>query len=269
MTTKYIRAQTFGSTTGFVPLLNIPDGHGELKSLGVANGLRYHYVRVTIDGAVLAEERLAGTAFANGRCQASLPIGLRFEDSLLVEVRSDTDAPQTTYWVVAQTDSSEFVRSEHFTSGFDSIDLVFERSTYRRPNGSTYDVIVAIGPERISELSLNLDVYQRDELLEGTVRLRTATGQPLYAEFVPIVVRISGTQRPFPIRGRGREIDRSNNQSFGVANVEGTRGFGIPVGAIADSLNLQLPVVIGVGPQFELVAQLQGFSNVPTGLQLI
>ena len=58
-------------------MLDIPIASGELKSIGVANGLQYHEFRITVDGSVLVDERLAGTASGNTRCNMGLPIGIR------------------------------------------------------------------------------------------------------------------------------------------------------------------------------------------------
>jgi hypothetical protein len=59
------------------------------------------------DRSILADAALSGTISGSARSNTGLAIGLRFEQSLMVEVRGSVLSPQTTYWVAASTDTSE------------------------------------------------------------------------------------------------------------------------------------------------------------------
>lgn len=80
--------QLTGATTDHVPLLRISRASGELKSIGISDGIAYHRFRVQIDGCVMVDAPLAATAGWGLRTNTGLTVGLRFEQSLLVEVKA-------------------------------------------------------------------------------------------------------------------------------------------------------------------------------------
>src|SRR5271166_6307419 len=182
MSSKHIVArQVTGSTTSYVPLLDIPAASGELKSLGVSDGIEYHSFRVTIDGTTLADAYLSGTASGSVRSNTGLAIALRFEQSLLVQVSGSVLSPQTTYWAVASTDSSEFTNRTTFTQSIEGAPYLFERLTYGREDGTEYDVTMPIGPDQISKIILDEGVPIPGEQVTGYIELRSVIGEKRFA----------------------------------------------------------------------------------------
>ena len=261
-----------GATTSYVPLLNIPTASGELRSLGVSDGIAYHSFRVTIDGTVLADAYLSGTASGSVRSNTGLAVGLRFEQSLLVEVSGSVLSPQTTYWTVASTDSSESTNRTQFTEFIDDAPYLFERITYQRQDGTEYDVIVAIGPDRISKIMLDEDVPTVGDHVTGTVELRTGNGEHLYEAIVPLVCKINGSRRNHPIIIEG-------DQAFALANVNGEASFELRQGWLATTINSfglffdprisrVAPYPAFSGPYVEIATDLTGYANQPTSIEL-
>jgi hypothetical protein len=261
-----------GATTSYVSLLSIPTASGELKSLGVSDGIAYHSFRVTIDGTVLADAYLSGTASGNVRSNTGLTVGLRFEQSLLVEVSGSVLSPQTTYWAVASTDSSESTNRTQFVQVIDSAPYLFERITYQRQDGSQYNVIVAVGPDRISKIMLDEGAPTLGDRVTGTVELRSGNGEYLSESIVPLVCRINGSRRSHPIVIEG-------GQAFALANVNGEARFELRQGWLAATLNSVNPLFapnipqvapypVLYGPYVEIATDLTGYANQPASIEL-
>ena len=147
------RGGVTGATMDCVPLLDIPAASGELKSFGVSDGIGSQSFRKTIDGTVLADAALSGTASGSAISNTGLAVALRFEQSLLVEVSGSVRSPQTTYRTVVSTDSSEFSNRTSVVRPIGDAQYRFETLTYRRAGGTVYDVTTAIVPDKISRIS--------------------------------------------------------------------------------------------------------------------
>jgi hypothetical protein len=264
MATKLIEARpTTRIHPLFDPTLTINNGSGELKSVGVSDGIGYHYFRIVIDGNELVSAKLGATASGNLRANVSLPVGLRFEHSVLVEGSSNVKAPMTRYWVVAQTDSSRLDLSEYFTEDYEGITVRFRRDTYVRDDESEYTITVSLGPERICRIDLQNDLYiWGRESVSGVITLQTVDGDPLSESSVELALRVAGSQREFPIR-RG---------PFPRA-VEGQASFELSsdtiIGSIPDLVGRQFPPFVVTEPFFELVSTLDGYANYPATFRLI
>jgi hypothetical protein len=262
MGAKQVKAsRVSGATTSYVTLINITGESGELKSIGIADGIQLHYFKITIDQNILVDEELSGTATGNVRGNTSLTIGLRFDDSLLVEARGSVKSPQTVYWAVVTTDSSKEVRMRSYVRDIDDAPYRFEETTYERGDGTSYNVTTLIGPEKISELTTEQDVYQIGEPIRGRIVLRTAEGAPLYETFVPIVVRPAGYQRAFP-------VPLSNDEGgYGLSSVDGSAEFELNPN-ITEALFARL-ARLGPIPALEIVADLPTFANYPARFRLM
>jgi hypothetical protein len=261
-----------GATTSYVPLLSIPAASGELKSLGVSDGIAYHSFRVTIDGIVLADAYLSATVSGSVRSNTGFAVGLRFEQSLLVEVSGSVLSPQTTYWTTVATDSSEPTDRNQFTQFIDGAPYLFDRISYQREGSGQYDVIVAIGPDRISRIILDEYAPGPGDQISGTVELRSGNGEYLYEPFVPLVCRINGSRRSHPVVNEG-------NQVFALEAVSGNARFQLQQGWLAttmNSLNLLVnqppfqvvPYPALSGPYIEIATDLTGYANYPAGIEL-
>lgn len=274
MSAKHLAARLglTGATTSYVKLLDIPAASGELKSLGLSDGIAYHSFRVTIDGTVLADAYLSGTASGNVRSNTGLAIGLRFEQSLLVEVSGSSLSPQTTYWAVACTDSSEFTDRILFVQVIDGAPYLFERLRYRREDGTEYEVTVAVGPDRISKITLDEGVPISGEQVTGSIELRSGLGEHLSEETVPLVLRIDGSRR-------NHRILRESGEVFTINNVDGEARFALPqdwldqVTAPRDQYFYRRglpppPYPALYGPHVEIAADLAGYANYPASFDL-
>jgi hypothetical protein len=270
MSAKHIVArQVTGSTTSYVPLLDIPAASGELKSLGVSDGIEYHSFRVTIDGTTLADAYLSGTASGSVRSNTGLAIGLRFEQSLLVQVSGSVLSPQTTYWAVASTDSSEFTNRTTFTQSIEGAPYLFERLTYGREDGTEYDVTMPIGPDQISKIVLDEGVPIPGEQVTGYIQLRSGNGESLSEETVPLVLRINPSRRNHIIR-------RESGEAFTLDNVIGEKRFALPQDWLTATLREYFyrrdipgpPYPAPYGPYVEIAADLPGYANYPASIVL-
>jgi hypothetical protein len=273
MSAKHLVAQDrmTGHATSYVSLLTISPASGELKSLGVSDGIAYHSFRVTIDGSILADAALSGTITGGARSNTGLAVGLRFDQSLLVEVSGSVVSPQTTYWAVASTDSSEPVGRTEDVQFIDGVPYRYEHLTYRPAEGSEYQVTVARGLDRISRIILDTNVPPSVNATTGSVELRSGAGQPLSEPVVPLVLRINGSRRNHSILAGPGEV-------FTLTDVNGRARFELPPDWLAQtlaSLDLSfvpagLPVISPVlySPYVEISAGLADYANYPASLEL-
>jgi hypothetical protein len=116
METHIVARQLSGVLSNYALLLDVSGTSGELKSIGISNGIAYHHFRVTIDGNVLVDARLSGTASGDVRSNAGLAMGVRFANSLRIDTAGSVTTSLPTYWVVATTDGSKLIALEVFTS---------------------------------------------------------------------------------------------------------------------------------------------------------
>lgn len=257
--------------TSYVTLLAISPASGELKSLGVSDGRGYHSFRITIDGSILADAALSGTISGGGRSNTSLAIGLRFEQSLLIEVSGSVTSPQTTYWAVASTDSSEPINRTEDVQFIDGAPYRYEYLTYRGTGESEYQVTVAMGLDRISRITLDNNVPISVNQITGSLELRSGDGGYLSESSVPLVLRINGSHRSHPIINRIGEV-------FRVTDVNGEARFTLPPDWLVQTLaSIDLsfapsgfpgisPVLFT--PYVEVSADLADYANYPAGFEL-
>ena len=259
-----------GQTTFYVSLLTISSASGELKSLGVSDGIAYHSFRVTIDGSILADAALSGTISGSARSNTGLAIGLRFEQSLMVEVSGSVLSPQTTYWVVASTDSSEPINRTEDVQFIDGAPYRYEHLTYRDAQGSEYQVTVAMGLDRISRIILDNNVPFSVNQIVASIELRSGVGAFLAEPFVPLVLRINGSRRNHRIRSGG--------EIFTLTNVNGSARFVLPPNWLAETLasldlsfvSREFPGISPVlnSPYLEISTDLPGYANYPASFEL-
>lgn len=274
MAAKHIRAcQVTGASTAYVQLLRISGTGGELKSLAVSDGIAYHKFRVTIDGIKMVDAYLAATSDGSFRSNTGLTVGLRFEQSLKVDVKASELSPQTTYWAVACTDSSELTGRHTFVEDVGDAPYRFEQLSYRGDDEHDYEVTAAIGPEKVSRIIVDDESYDGDEWITGLVDLRSAAGEPLSEGTVPFVMRRSGSRRNRPIRG-------PEGDPYALRDVHGEKRFELPVTLLLDQLAAPhdryllnrgyppLPYPALFGPGIEIAADLHGYSNYPAHVEL-
>lgn len=274
MAAKHIMArQLTGATTEYVELLNISRASGELKSLAVSDGIAYHKFRVTIDGTELADAYLTATSDGSVRSNAGLAVGLRFEQSLQVDVKASKFSPQTTYWAVACTDSSELIGRRTFVEDVGDAPYRFERLSYRGDDEQEYEVTAAIGPEHLSRITVDDEGGAGEYAITGLVELRSAAGEPISESIVPFVVRRVGSRRSRPIL-------TEEGERYILRNVNGEQRFELPVAALLDQLAAPrdryllnrgfppLPYPAMFGPDIEIAADLHGYANYPARVEL-
>ena len=242
MTTPHITTSVADSIH-FVPLVELTNTSGVLTAIGVAGGEKYHYFRLTIDGSELVNDYLVGANNGFADSNGGLGVALPFCTSLKVEIRDDPDESSLTkFWATYRTDHSSLESEpEEFEEKTDAGRQVrYRRSVYRRFDGETYVLTELIGPLHWSRVVLSRDTIIGDEPISGQVELFEYPSQTeLSADSVSLVVRLAG---------RSRRI-----QDIEVGRVEGTRSF-------THSLN-ELATLRG--HEFEIRAELHGFTNVP------
>jgi hypothetical protein len=249
MSTSHIVTAAPGSTS-WHELHSVRGIGGQLKSVGIAGGTVYHYVRITIDGSQLADDYLAGTLASPSHSNTSLALDLPFERDFSVYVRDDPSrSPATKYWCVYMTNGSELISSVDEIVFEDDTEYLYRIEAFRTDEGLDYITRGLIGPLRVSRIRLAEDVV-RSGVLEGSVHFESPSPDvTLQAESVDLVVRFPGL--------------RSELARIPIGEVSDERRFEVSLRPHLDEVTYRFqPFQPGL-VNFDIATDIRGFSNVP------
>jgi len=256
--TSHITTSSVGGTAPLC-LVSIPKARGVLTAIGVAGGPGYHYFEVTIDGTALSTSYLSGILSGPSHGNNGLGVGLPFEQSLDVTVRNTKTYPQARFWASYVTDGSSIVGEEHFTRTADNVEYDYVRRLYQASaNTAPYAVESIIGPRRWSRIELEQDVLFPGDSLAGQLRIVNEADNQQPALAVSLILQLPGTTRPILRRELG--------------DVQISRPFTWPSGSLESALSnvLQTPPFARPRPfEMQIVADIPGFVNYPTGFSLL
>lgn len=156
MSTPYLAVAAADSVT-WVTLASVSGDSGTLTGIGVAGGPDYHYFRISIDGAVLAADFLAGTGVA-GHVSNGVGISLPFSTDLVVDVRDGpTRSPITRFWAAFVTDHSDPIDESFHLETVEGTEYRYQRRRFTKDDIGTYVVETLLGPRRVAEIRLKHD----------------------------------------------------------------------------------------------------------------
>jgi len=249
LSTPHIVTAAPGSTA-WQQLRSVTGIGGRLKSIGIAGGTAYHFVRITIDGSELAEDYLAGTLASPSHSNTSIALDLPFDHDFAVDVcDAPSPSPATTYWCVYMTNGSELINSNFEIVIEGDTEYLYQNEVFRTEEGVEYTTRGLIGPNRISRIRLNEDVV-RIGSLEGSVLLESPTPKvELQVESVDLVFRYPGL--------------RSELMRIPIGGVFGELQFEVNLRSPLRDLVAQLPRNPLQPTIFEVATDIEGFSNVP------
>lgn len=244
------------NSTSYVVLRSVTGIGGVLKSLGVAGGTDYHFVRVTLDGKQLVDDYLSGTLSDPSHSNTCMSLDLGFEQSMLVEVRDAARSPATKYWCVDVPHGSRLVESSEETVEIGGDLLRYRNERFATDEGGEYVSQRLLGPERTARVQLQRDVVLGRGVVAGVVRLEDFSGRSLTAATVDLLIRLSGT---ITALGTSR-----------LGPVEGERAFELN---LEQALEGPLNYLFFRGPPFpsplislDVVTDLAGYANFPARL---
>lgn len=225
---------------------------GHLKSVGIAGGTVFHYVRITIDGQELVQDYLSGTLSSPSHSNTSLSLDLPFHHDFAVDIRdAPSSSPGTTYWCVYMTNGSELIRSDdEIVVQDDGMEYLYRREIYRTDENVEYSTRGLIGPNRVSRIRLADDVVRRDTL-QGSVHLESPSPDvPIHAESVDLALRFPGLQS---------ELVR-----IPIGEIFSERGFEVGLRVYLEELVSRFPPFPVAPTMFEVATAIPGFANIPT-----
>jgi hypothetical protein len=217
---------------------------GVLWGLAVAGGTGYHYVRVTLDGTLLADNFLSGIFGGPAHGNTGLTVGLYFDRDLLVEVRNGALSPQTVFWASYAIWGPPAPQGSRKVVKVGAFDHVFEETEGRT---------VLVGPARTSSISLYSDTWFPDDTVQGAVELRGEMEGELFEPRVPILLRPAGRQLSVGVVAE-------------LSDVHGSASFEIEPGIINEVGGERLRFLTSAGRGLELVTNLGGYANLPAPL---
>jgi hypothetical protein len=250
MATPHIHT-AFANNTSYVPMLRVRGLSGILKGLGIAGAPRFHYVRVTIDGATLVDEYLAANLISPAPGNTGFVCDLPFADELVIEIRDLVPSPQARFWVsyLLYGFNDDYAETEK-TEAIESIADIEYLVAYERA-GDDFEIARLRNARREAIVVLDTDTWipGRDEEVSGSVLLRDYR-EPVFAEYgVPVVIRRSGYTRPLLETSADRSAERFR--------------FSVPSRVIRAMLADFGPFG---APGLEVATDLPGYANYPTAL---
>lgn len=256
MVGQYIETASTPSTA-FVPFVRRV-GKGVLNGLAVAAGSAYASVRVSLDGHVLASNYLTGILSGPAHGNSGLAVGLAFDRELQVDIMSNVASPQTVFWASYRIETADDEESVEQSEAVEFVEFDGVEHAFRATGRSR----VLIGATRSSYVALAEDTWFPGEPLRGGVRLISYDGTPLTADAIPVLVRAAGRTR---VLGQVAMVETT---SEGFAEFEIADPY---MGELLyrrwryDYPESRAPLPPGISPALELVANLPGYANHPSG----
>jgi hypothetical protein len=189
MTTPHIHTD-YANSSIYRPLIKVAGKSGVLTGLGVAGGTSYHYFRIIIDGKIIVDEFLCASLpqnFGNNGLGVNLP----FERELAVEIRDSIPSPLPRFWCSYIISGSKLVKETYDIRKIEEATYVYKVELLEW-EGKQYTIESSYGNEKISEVSLEKDVYSPGDRVKGVIKLRNWKGEKLKEENVFLILRLVG-----------------------------------------------------------------------------